>query len=475
MTQGMQRVRALLPLVVALVLPDDARAATLDGAALRWPWALPFIGILLTIAVAPVLAPRIWRHHYGKLAFAWGALALVPIAALYDVPTAAAALADAAFAEYLSFIVLLFALYVIAGGILVTGNLRGTPMVNTGILAFGTLIASIVGTTGAAMILIRPLLRANANRQHNAHVVVFFIILVANIGGALSPLGDPPLFAGFLRGVEFFWPAQHLWMQTAVLAAIVLALFMIVDLWFQRRDRQVALIGEPPLPPARLQVQGSINFLLLALVIVTILAASQWQPGVTYKVAGTEVELRQLVRDAVLVAIAILSLVLTPNQHRESNGFTWEPIRKVAVLFGGIFACVVPVLAMLQAGTAGAFGWLPRLIEDSIVPNEVTFFWLTGLMSALLNNAPTYRVFFELAGGDARELMGPLAPTLAAISMGAVAMGALTYVGNAPNLMIHAIAEERGIRMPNFVSYLGWASLIMLPGLLAITVLFLIS
>ena len=177
----------------------------------------------------------------------------MPIAALYDVPTAAAAFVHALLAEYLSFIVLLFTLYVVAGGILVTGELRGTPLVNTAILAFGTLIASIVGTTGAAMILIRPLLRANANRLHNAHVVVFFIILVANVGGALSPLGDPPLFVGFLRGVEFFWTAQHLWLQTAILAAIVLATFVVVDVWFHRQDRRVTLIGEPPLPPGKLR------------------------------------------------------------------------------------------------------------------------------------------------------------------------------------------------------------------------------
>ena len=179
-------------------------------------------------------------------------------------------------------------------------------------------------------------------------------------------------------------------------------------------------------------------------------------------------------RDGTLIAIAILSLVLTPNEHRDSNGFTWEPIREVAILFAGIFACIVPVLAMLQAGKAGAFGWLPQLIEDSVVPNEVAYFWLTGMLSAFLDNAPTYLVFFELAGGNAQTLMTTLAPTLAAISMGAVYMGALTYIGNAPNLMIYAIAEERGIKMPSFVGYMFWASLILLPGLLLITFFFLV-
>jgi Na+/H+ antiporter NhaD/arsenite permease-like protein len=469
----MQQSRVPFLVLVATIAPDSAHAAALDGAALQWPWALPFIGILLTIAAGPLLFPRLWHHHYGKLAFVWGALTIVPIAALYDIPTATAAFVHALLSEYLSFIVILFTLYVVAGGILVTGELRGTPLVNATILAFGTLIASIVGTTGAAMILIRPLLRANANRLHNAHVVVFFIILVANVGGALSPLGDPPLFVGFLRGVEFFWTAQHLWLQTAILAATVLALFIVVDVWFHRQDRRVTLIGEPPLPPARLRVQGSINFLLLAAVIATVLIASQWKPGVAYDVYGTKVELQELWRDGTLLAIAILSLVLTPNEHRDTNGFTWEPIREVAILFAGIFACIIPVLAMLQAGKAGAFGWLPALIDDSVLPNEIAYFWLTGLLSALLDNAPTYLVFFELAGGDARALMGPLAPTLAAISMGAVYMGALTYIGNAPNLMIYAIAQERGVRMPSFVGYMGLASLILLPGLLLLTFFFL--
>ena len=469
----MQPIRVLLVVLVATVAPSAAHAAALDGTALRWPWTLPFIGILLTIAVAPLLFPRLWHHHYGKFAFVWGALAIVPIAALYDVPTALAAFTHAVLAEYLSFIVLLFTLYVVAGGILVTGELRGTPLVNTAILAFGTAIASIVGTTGAAMILIRPLLRANANRLHNVHVVVFFIILVANVGGALSPLGDPPLFVGFLRGVEFFWTTQYLWLQTTIVAATVLVLFVAVDIWFHRKDKRVTVIGEPPLPPGKLRVQGNINFLLLAGVIATILIASQWKPGVAYDIYGTKVQLKELVRDGMLIAIAILSLVLTPNEHRESNGFTWEPIREVAILFAGIFACIVPVLAMLQAGQAGAFGWLPQLIDDSVLPNEIAYFWLTGLLSAFLDNAPTYLVFFELAGGDAQTLMTSLAPTLAAISMGAVYMGALTYIGNAPNLMIHAIAEERGVKMPSFVGYMFWASLILLPGLLLITFVFL--
>jgi Na+/H+ antiporter NhaD/arsenite permease-like protein len=443
----------------------------LDGSALRWPWALPFIGILLTIAVAPLLAPEFWQRHYGKLAFVWAALAVVPLAALYDLPTALAAFLHTMLADYMSFIVLLFALYVVAGGILVTGNLRGTPLVNTALLALGTIMASLVGTTGAAMILIRPLLRANAARLHNAHVIVFFIFLAANIGGSLTPLGNPPLFVGFLQGVDFFWTAQHLWAPTAVAAALVLAVFVIVDIWFYRKDRKVTTVGEAR-PGVRLGLRGGINFLLIGSIAAAILGSAFWRPGVRFDVYGTTLELQNLVRDAVLVLIAVLSLVLTPDEHREANGFTWEPIAEVAILFGGIFACIIPVLAMLQAGSAGAFSWLLAAATAADGPNDVAYFWLTGALSAFLDNAPSYLVFFELAGGDPTALMGPLGSTLAAISMGAAYMGALTYIGNAPNLMIYAIAVERGVKMPSFFGFMVWSGAVLLPVFGLITFLF---
>ena len=453
-----------------LIVPDGARAgAALDGTALRWPWALPFIGILLTIAAGPLVFPKLWHRHNGKHAFAWSTLTVAPLAALYGAPAAVAAFVHAMLAEYLSFIVLLFALYVVAGGILVTGNLRGTPLVNTVILAFGTLIASVVGTTGAAMILIRPLLRANAARLHNVHVVVFFIFLVANIGGALSPLGDPPLFVGFLHGVEFFWTTQHLWRPTALVAGLVLLIFIVLDVWYYRKDRLVTTVGEAR-APVDLGVSGVVNLLLIAGIIIAILGSAVWKPGISFDVYGTTLELQNLLRDATLLLIALLSLVLTPNEHREANGFTWEPIAEVAILFAGIFACIIPVLAMLDAGKDGAFAWLLAAVtaRDGS-PHDIAYFWLTGVLSAFLDNAPTYLVFFELAGGDARELMGPLATTLAAISMGAVYMGALTYIGNAPNFMVYAIAVERGVKMPSFFGYMAWSTLVLLPVLAVLT------
>jgi Na+/H+ antiporter NhaD/arsenite permease-like protein len=433
-----------------------------------WPWALPFLGLLISIAVGPVLFPRAWSLHYGKIAAGWSAVTIASIALVYGTPVALASLAHAALADYLSFIVLLFALYTVAGGILITGTLRGTPSANAAMLALGTLMGSVVGTTGASLILIRPLIRANASRTSNAHVVVFFIILAANVGGALTPVGNPPLFAGFLHGVDFFWTAQHVWMQTGIVAALLLVVFVLVDVWFYRREVHLPA-GAASAP---ITVQGKINFALILLIVASILVSAAWKPGIAFDVYGTSVQLQNLMRDASLVAIAVLSLLLTPNTHREANDFTWEPIREVAKLFAGIFIAIMAVIAMLQARRSGAFAWLFAAVsERDGSPGEVAYFWLTGLLSAFLDNVPTYLVFFEVAGGDARALMGPLAGTLASISMGATYMGALTYIGNAPNFMVYAIAQERGVKMPSFLGYALWAVAVLMPLFALLTLL----
>lgn len=447
----------------------QAHAAGLNGSAMTWPFALPFAGLLLSIALGPLLFARFWHHHYGKIAAAWALVTLAALTWNAGLGTALDAFVHALLAEYLSFIVLLFALYTVAGGILVTGDIRGTPATNTAILALGTIIASVVGTTGAAMILVRPLIRANLSRPHNVHVLIFFIILAANVGGALSPLGDPPLFVGFLRGVDFFWTTQHLWLQTAIVAGLLLIVFAATD-WWRFRAEKLALQASVTKEPVR--IRGLINVVLIAAIVANTLLSATWKPGISFDVFGTHVELQNLVRDAVLVTIAGLSLWLTPDEHREANGFNWEPIREVAKLFAAIFTAIVPVIAMLNAGRSGSFGWLLDAVTTPAgAPREVAYFWFTGLMSAFLDNAPTYLLFFELAGGDPKVLMGELSGTLAAISMGAVYMGALTYIGNAPNFMVAAIANERGIKMPSFFGYMLRAGAVLIPLFVLLTVL----
>jgi Na+/H+ antiporter NhaD/arsenite permease-like protein len=458
-------VRLLCVAFAAILLPSAAHAADLDGAAMGWPWALPFAGILLSIASGPLLFPKFWHAHYGKIAALWALATLIPLAIAFDASAALAAFVHAALAEYMSFIVLLFALYVVAGGILITGTLRGGPLVNTSILVLGTAMASVVGTTGAAIILVRPLIRANAHRGHNAHVIVFFIFLVANIGGALSPLGDPPLFVGFLRGVDFFWTITHLAYETAIVAALVLAIFVALDVWFARGEAKVA-----PATPEPLRLRGLINLPLIVCIVGAILLSATWKPGIEFNIYGTHVALQNLARDAALILIALASLWLTPEEHRKANDFTWEPIVEVAKLFAGIFICIIPVLTALGAGHEGSLAWLLRAVtaQDGS-PREAAYFWLTGLLSAFLDNAPTYLVFFQLAGGDAAKLMTELPATLAAISMGAVYMGALTYIGNAPNFMVAAIANERAVKMPSFFGYMLWSFAVLLPVLALLT------
>jgi Na+/H+ antiporter NhaD/arsenite permease-like protein len=456
------------------LLPVAAQAAELDGARLSAWWGVPFMGLLLSIALGPLLAPAFWHHHYGKIAVAWSLAFLIPCALAFGVPTAAAGVVHAFLAEYFPFIILLTALFVVAGGICLRGNLHGTPALNTGLLAIGTVLASLMGTTGASMLLIRPLIRANDNRKHVVHIVVFFIFLVANAGGALTPLGDPPLFLGFLKGVDFSWTVKNIFGETMFMWGSLLVIFYLLDrFYFHKREEEFAPSLDPTPDDARLRFEGKFNFVLLALVVLLVLMSGFWKPGVSYDIYGTTVELQNLLRDGLLVAVVLASLWLTPKVAREGNDFTWGPILEVAKLFAGIFVTIAPVIAMLRAGEQGAFGLVVSAVTGADgQPNNVMYFWATGILSSFLDNAPTYLVFFNTASGDAGELMTRLAATLAAISCGAVFMGANSYIGNAPNLMVKAIAEERGIRMPSFFGYMGWACVVLLPLFVIMTFIF---
>ncbi|MER9136650.1 sodium:proton antiporter [Mesorhizobium sp. M0830] len=444
----------------------------LPGAAMSLWWALPFTGLLLSIATGPLLFPHAWEHHYGKIAGLWAALVIVPLALAFGVPSATEAVLHALLTEYMSFIILLFALFTISGGILVAGNIHGTPLVNAGLLLVGALLASVIGTTGASMILIRPILRANDARPFNAHVVIFFIFLVSNIGGSLTPLGDPPLFIGFLRGVDFFWTTANLYRETLFVGGLVLAVFLGIDIVLHRREAGAPKIKDPT-PDTEVRLRGLANLPLLAGVIGAILLSAAWKPGVSFSALGVSLELQNLVRDATILALAFLSLAVSRKSHREANGFNWGPIAEVAKLFAGIFICIVPVVAILRAGHDGALAPLVALVTSSSgTPDDLAYFWLTGALSSFLDNAPTYLVFFELAGGDPRHLMTEFASTLAAISAGAVFMGANTYIGNAPNFMVYAIARHRGVKMPGFFGYMAWSGLVLIPTFLIAGFLF---
>ena len=439
-----------------------AQAADLDGAALHAGWGIPFAGMLLSIAILPLAAPKLWHHHFGKIAFGWALLFLLPFLAQSGAGATAGVLAHTLLAEYIPFIVLLTALFTVAGGVFIRGNLHGSPALNTGLLAIGALLGSFMGTTGASILMVRPLIRANDNRRHVAHVMVFFIFIVSNAGGSLTPLGDPPLFLGFLKGVDFFWTVRHIFPETLFLVGALLAIFYALDTWYYRNEGVKPVDPTPDTP--RFGIEGQANLGLLLLVVMLVLMSGLWKPGIAFLILGTEVGLPQLVRDAGLVGVALLSLRITPKAVHEANQFSWAPMQEVAKLFIGIFVTMVPVLAMLKAGEAGAFAAVTRAVTGPDgQPLPWAYFWFSGVLSSFLDNAPTYLVFFNLAGGDPQVLMTTLAPTLAAISAGSVFMGANSYIGNAPNFMVKAIAEDRGIEMPSFFGYMAWSCAILLP------------
>ena len=440
--------RATLTLVVlaALLCPGLAAAAEIDGAALSAWWGIPFAGMLLSIALMPLLMAPIWHHHFGKITAGWALAFLVPFAIVFGPGMAGGVVVHTLLAEYIPFIALLVALFTAAGGIYVRGNLHGSPLTNVSIMAVGSVLASIMGTTGASMLLIRPLIRANDNRKHVAHVVVFFIFTVSNAGGSLTPLGDPPLF----------------------LLGSLLAIFFVIDSWYYKREGVMPADPTPDTP--RLGLDGAINFLPLAAVVALVLMSGTWKPGIAFNVFGTSVELQQIVRDGLLVVVTLVSLAITPKSVREANQFSWAPMQEVAKLFIGIFLTMIPVLAMLKAGTSGAFAGVANAVTGPDgQPLPWAYFWFSGALSSFLDNAPTYLVFFNLAGGDPAVLMTTLAGTLAAISAGSVFMGANTYIGNAPNFMVKAIAEDRGVAMPSFFGYMLWSGAILLPLFVAMT------
>jgi len=399
-------------------------------------WSLPFAALLLGIAILPLLVPHFWEKNRNKALLSLGLA--VPVV-IYLVQVNPNLLLHAGH-EYVSFLALLASLYIISGGLFISGNFQGTPKTNLGFLALGAVLASIIGTTGASMLLIRPMIRANSQRKFVAHIPIFFILIVSNAGGLLTPIGDPPLFLGFLKGVPFFWTLHFIkeW-------ALVVGTLLVVFYFWDKKSFQKEAVVQKKLPLS-FDLEGLVNIPLLALVVGSVFLPSPY-------------------RELGMILISLFSLFLTTKNTRVKNSFTFHPIVEVAILFAGIFVTMVPALEFLreQAPSLG-------------ISKPWHFFWLTGGLSSFLDNAPTYLTFFSLAQGlhfSGHTIAGVPASLLEAISCGAVLMGANSYIGNGPNFMVKAIADEAGLPTPSFFAYMGYALVLLMPLYLIITFFFL--
>lgn len=475
----------LTALSTACVFADEAavEAAEKVGEILPIWSVIPFVGMLLSIAIFPLVASEFWEKHQLKIALGWSLLFLIPFGIAYGGGVVAFKIAESVLVDYLPFIVLLFGLFVASGGIVLKGSIVGTTKVNVIMLLIGTVLASWIGTTGAAMLMIRPIIKANAWREKKAHIIIFFIFMVANIGGCLTPVGDPPLFLGFLRGVPFFWTIKLL--PIMILNIIILTVvFIIMD---KRYVKKELAMGNSPVnienagQKEPIRVEGAHNFIFILMIVGAVIlngmisdmdcfkdpTTVNGMAGIT--VFGATLPWTYVIQIGIILLAAVLSLVTTKKSTREFNEFTYAPIAEVAKLFIGIFLTMIPALAIL-----GAKG------SELGFTEPWQFFWITGALSSFLDNAPTYLVFMTTAGslGAAEGLstmVGTIAPMmLVAISAGAVFMGANTYIGNAPNFMVKSIAEENKIKMPSFFGYMAWSISILIPVFIIDTFLFFI-
>ena len=450
---------------------DSGHAAPhIDAKNLSLLWIIPFLGILLSIAFFPLLTPHFWHHHYGKVSLFWWIVFFGAFSVKFGIGTGTYYLLEVYMLEFIPFITLLLALFTVAGGIQLKGELAGTPKVNTIMIFIGGILASFMGTTGAAMVMIRPILKANEWRKNRAHIVVFVIFVVANVGGGLTPLGDPPLFLGFLKGVDFFWTVKHMLPLVSFIIVILLVIFFIMDTYYYNKEENKPVKktdGE------KLKLVGVPNMLLIPCIVGAVIVSSI-DMGTAFTLHFVGVPVSSILQVALLLVITVISLKVSDTSIRKGNDFSWEPIKEVAKLFATIFMTMVTPIAMLRAGADGPMGMVVKGVVDSS-GNFINshFFWAAGTLSSFLDNAPTYLVFFNTAGGNPADLMGIHAGTLLAISAGAVFMGANTYIGNAPNFMTKSIAEESGVIMPSFFGYMFKYSIpILIPVFILVTYIF---
>ncbi len=440
---------------------------------------IPFAGLLLCIALLPLIRPKWWEEHQGLVSAAWIAAMAVTFCLVYGAGKTAETVLECIVNDYLTFIVLLFGLFCVSGNITMEGDFAGSPRVNVGLLAMGTLLASCIGTTGASMLMVRPVIKMNAWRKRNMHIMVFFIFMVSNMGGCLTPIGDPPLLMGFMRGVPFFWSLKLL---PVLLLNMVILLFVFYHLDKRAYRKDIAQGRKPDIskPYTEFRIDGMHNLLFIVMIVAAVILSGLLPTTAAFQDAAGNVRGIHLLGEvvftypamieiALILLAAFLSFRTTRKSIRKRNHFTWGPIREVAVLFIGIFITMQPALMLLK--TVG-----PSLG----ISQPWQMFWSTGLLSSFLDNTPTYLVFLTTAGtlgftsGIATSLGTVPAGVLSAISCGAVFMGANTYIGNAPNFMVKSISEENGVLMPSFFGYILWSVVFLVPVFLVDTMVFFI-
>ena len=447
-------------------------AGGLDGTSLSLYWIIPFCGVLLSLAVLPIIVSRFWHNHYGKVALMWALITLLMMYHQFGFLIMLQDVLDTYLHHFIPFIIFILVLYVISGGIKIDILTKPNPYFNVIFLGVTSFIASWIGTTGAAMLFIRPYLHINQSRRYKRHLVIFFIFLVCNIGGSLTAVGDPPLFLGFLNGIDFFWPMIHLFGPFLTATIPLLFIFFLLDRHYFKKEN---IDFSPSDASDRLifKLGGKRNLIFLMLAVSVIILSGLWKSNISFFVYRTEITLESFVRDVTLLILTYLSLTKSNREVRKKNKFNWEPFLEVLKVFAAIFVTASPVISILKAGHDGVLASLVGLVNTETGPNNMLYFWITGGLSSVLDNAPTYLVFFNIAGGEAKELMTTLQSTLVAISAGSVFMGAMTYIGNAPNFMIKSIAEKAGISMPSFFGYVLWSCCILLPIFILVSLIWL--
>lgn len=425
-------------------------------------FCIPFIGMLLSIAIFPLIAGKWWEKKKQYIVILWSLLFLIPFAVKYSAGVMGETLLDIVLNDYMTFIILLFGLFCVSGNIAIKGNFSGAPKVNVILLLIGTLLSSWIGTTGASMIMIRPIMRANAWRKRKVQIIVFFIFLVSNIGGCLTPVGDPPLLMGFMRGVPFFW-SLHLLPVFILNTAILLVVFFFLDRRAYRKDIAEGHAPELTAEKTNVRIEGIHNIIFIVMIVVAVILSGAlsslplFEKGVSLT-ENINLSTASVIEVAIILLAAFLSMKTTKKDVRIENQFSWAAIQEVAILFIGIFITMEPALLFLEAHGA-SLG----------LQHPWQMFWAAGALSSFLDNTPTYLVFLTTAGtlGAATGIttsVGTIAPVmLKAISCGAVCMGANTYIGNAPNFMVRSMAEEGGVRMPSFFGYMAWSGSILIP------------